>query len=110
MVAPFFIGAILAMNIFVSGGIALEDGYTGAGMNPARCFGPAIATGEWVCVRLFLLFNKMRFNLKFQHGQWVYWVGAIIASIIHALLYILVPPNHRNEYFEVCNKISAKKD
>lgn len=48
VVAPFFIGGILGMNIFVSGGVALEEGYTGAGMNPARCFGPAIATGEWV--------------------------------------------------------------
>jgi hypothetical protein len=55
----------------------LIPGYTGAGVNPARCFGPAlIGYGEW---KAFWL---------------VYFLGPLCAAVVHAPIYLLVPPNH----------------
>lgn len=63
--APFAIGFIVLVDHFV--GVPL----TGASMNPARSFGPALAAGEWA-------------------NHWVYWVGPIIGSIVAAVFYELV--------------------
>jgi MIP family channel proteins len=60
--AGFAIGMTVAMGHFV--GVPL----TGASMNPARSFGPALVTGIW-------------------QAQWLYWVGPIIGGIIAALIY-----------------------
>jgi aquaporin Z len=59
-VAGFGIGLVLLFDILVGGPL------TGAAMNPARAFGPAAVSGEWV-------------------GQLVYWVGPIAGAILAAL-------------------------
>lgn len=60
--APLTIGGtLLAGHIF---GLAL----TGAAMNPARAFGPALISGFWT-------------------NQAVYWVGPIIGALIAAFIY-----------------------
>lgn len=67
-VAGFGIGLVLLFDILVGGPL------TGAAMNPARAFGPAAVSGEWV-------------------GHLVYWIGPIAGAILAALLweYLLLP-------------------
>lgn len=61
-IGGFGIGLTVGVDIFVGGPV------TGAAMNPARAFGPALASGFW-------------------DNQLVYWVGPIIGAVIAALLY-----------------------
>lgn len=67
-VAGFGIGLVLLFDILVGGPL------TGAAMNPARAFGPALVSGQWL-------------------GHVVYWVGPIAGAILAALLwqYVLLP-------------------
>lgn len=67
-VAGFGIGLVLLFDILVGGPL------TGAAMNPARAFGPAVVSGEWV-------------------GHLVYWIGPIAGGLLAALLweYLLLP-------------------
>ena len=67
-VGGFGIGLVLLFDILVGGPL------TGAAMNPARAFGPALVSGEWL-------------------GHVVYWVGPIAGAILAALLweYVLLP-------------------
>jgi len=61
-IAGLVIGLTITMDIFVGGGIS------GAAMNPARWFGPAVvqgAFGDW----------------------WIYWVGPIVGAVLAALLW-----------------------
>jgi aquaporin TIP len=71
-VGGFAIGLVLWFDIIVGGPL------TGAAMNPARAFGPALVAGQWVA-----------------HA--VYWVGPILGGIVAALLweYVLLPPRER---------------
>ncbi len=59
---PFSIGLVLTMDILVGGPL------TGAAMNPARAFGPALASGSWA-------------------NHYVYWIGPILGGIAAALIY-----------------------
>ncbi|MBX7110835.1 MAG: aquaporin [Dehalococcoidia bacterium] len=58
----FGIGLIITMDILAGGPL------TGAAMNPARTFGPALANGIW-------------------DDHLVYWIGPIIGAVVAALLY-----------------------
>ena len=58
----FGIGLILTMDILAIGTL------TGAAMNPARTFGPALVGGEW-------------------SNHLVYWIGPIIGAVVAALVY-----------------------
>jgi aquaporin Z len=61
-VGGFGVGLVLLFDILVGGNL------TGAAVNPARAFGPALVSGEWV-------------------GHAAYWVGPILGGIIAALLW-----------------------
>jgi MIP family channel proteins len=61
-VGGFGVGLVLLFDMLVGGNL------TGAAMNPARAFGPALVSGQWV-------------------GHAVYWVGPILGAIIAALLW-----------------------
>jgi len=67
-VGGFGIGLVLVFDIIVGGPL------TGAAMNPARAFGPALVSGQWV-------------------GQIVYWIGPLVGGILAGLLweYVLLP-------------------
>ncbi|MXZ63369.1 MAG: aquaporin [Chloroflexi bacterium] len=58
----FGIGLIITMNIFAVGSL------TGAAMNPARAFGPALASGTW-------------------DDHLVWWIGPIIGAVLAAVVY-----------------------
>jgi aquaporin TIP len=61
-IAGLAIGLTITIDVFVGGPI------TGAAMNPARAFGPELASGFW--------------------GQaWIYWVGPIVGGLVAALGY-----------------------
>lgn len=82
ILAPFMIGAIIGMLIYASGGLMdVSGGYTGAGLNPARCFGPAVAMGgdQWT-------------------DHWVFWVGPLLACLTISIIYHVVPPHHVELY------------
>ncbi|GJP55467.1 hypothetical protein CLOM_g14422 [Closterium sp. NIES-68] len=83
IIAPIIIGVILSLLIFISGAIA-PPGYTGVGMNPARCFGPAAAMGSEAGV--------------LWENLWVFLVGPLLGALALGLLYNLVPPNHASVY------------
>jgi MIP family channel proteins len=67
-VAGFGIGLVLLFDILVGGPL------TGAAMNPARAFGPALLANAWV-------------------GHMVYWIGPIAGGILAAVLweFVLLP-------------------
>jgi MIP family channel proteins len=60
--AALAIGAAVALDAMWGGPIS------GASMNPARSFGPALIAGVW-------------------RDQWVYWVGPIIGAALGAAIY-----------------------
>lgn len=67
-VGGFGVGLVLLFDVLVGGPL------TGAAANPARAFGPALVSGQWV-------------------GHIVYWIGPIVGALVAALLweYLLLP-------------------
>jgi len=64
-IGGFGIGLTVFVDILVGGPI------TGAAMNPARAFAPAVVAGNWT-------------------DQWIYWVGPILGGVLGALLYTAI--------------------
>ncbi len=60
--AAVAIGATVALDALWGGPV------TGASMNPARSFGPALVAGQW-------------------RAHWIYWLGPIAGAILGAALY-----------------------
>lgn len=60
-VFPLAIGLTVALDIMATGPI------TGAAMNPARVFGPALVSGAWA-------------------DHWAYWVGPLLGGVLAAFL------------------------
>ena len=63
--APIAIGLAVLMDHFV--GVPL----TGASMNPARSFGPALVANDW-------------------DDQWVYWIGPLTGGALAGLVYYFI--------------------
>jgi aquaporin TIP len=69
-IGGFGIGLTVAFDILAGGPV------TGASMNPARSFGPALVAGHWA-------------------WHWAYWIAPILGGVAGALLYhhlLLGPP------------------
>jgi aquaporin TIP len=80
-IGGFGIGLTVAFDILAGGPI------TGASMNPARSFGPALVMGHW-------------------EWHWLYWVAPILGAIAAALFYhafLLITPEEppvKEEYLD----------
>ena len=67
--AAIAIGGTIGLDALFGGPV------TGASMNPARSFGPALASGQW-------------------HEFWIYVVGPILGTVLGALAYQVVRGEH----------------
>ncbi|CAL4903530.1 unnamed protein product [Urochloa decumbens] len=61
-IGPLLTGLIVGANSLAGGN------FTGASMNPARSFGPALASGDWT-------------------HHWVYWLGPLLGGSLAAIVY-----------------------
>ncbi|CAN8235114.1 unnamed protein product [Cochlearia groenlandica] len=74
IIGPLAVGLVVGANILVGGP------FSGASMNPARAFGPALVGWRW-------------------DDHWIYWVGPFIGGALAALIYEFMviptePPTH----------------
>jgi MIP family channel proteins len=58
----------LAIGLTVTLDILFGGPFTGAAMNPARTFGPALASGQWA-------------------NQWIYWAGPLLGGALAGIVY-----------------------
>jgi hypothetical protein len=77
----------MGLVIYISS--AWDQLYTGAIVNPTRCLGPAVVMRLATGTTLVLPDGATAKNY-----QWVYWAAAVLASLMHAFVYRLVPPGH----------------
>lgn len=70
-IAPIAIGFIVGANILAAGP------FSGGSMNPARSFGPAVASGDF-------------------SGHWIYWVGPLIGGGLAGIIYPNVFMQHEH--------------
>ncbi|CAA0815626.1 Unknown protein [Striga hermonthica] len=71
------VGIVLGLLVFVSSTVTAQKGYVGAGMNPARCIGPAVVRGGHL-----------------WDGHWVFWAGPGIACVAFYLYTKIIPSQH----------------
>ncbi|XP_022920543.2 aquaporin-like isoform X1 [Onthophagus taurus] len=58
----------IRFGLIVAGINLAAASYTGASMNPARSFGPALWNNDW-------------------HLHWIYWVGPLTSAVVGSLIY-----------------------
>lgn len=70
--APRIAGFGIGLTLFI--GVLIGGPLTGGALNPARAFGPALLSGQWI-------------------SQGVYWVGPILGALVAAFLWekVLLP-------------------
>ncbi|KAI3447973.1 hypothetical protein Pfo_004638 [Paulownia fortunei] len=73
------VGVVLGLLVFVSSTVTAKKGYVGAGINPARCLGPAIVRGGHL-----------------WNGHWVFWAGPAIACVAFYLYTKIIPRQHHS--------------
>ena len=71
------VGLVVGLMVFVSAKVTGAKGYSGAGMNPARCLGAALVRGGHL-----------------WYGHWVFWLGPIIACVAFYLYTKIIPREH----------------
>ncbi|KAI3765749.1 hypothetical protein L2E82_15792 [Cichorium intybus] len=94
------IGVVLGLLVFISTSLTGKKGYAGAGMNPARCLGPAIIRGGHL-----------------WDGHWVFWVGPAVACMAFYIYTKIIPTNHfihangyRHDFFNVLRALFQGAD
>jgi MIP family channel proteins len=80
-VAGLAIGSTITLDILFGGPL------TGAAMNPARVFGPALAANFW-------------------HGHYVYWLGPLIGGAAGGFVYSLLMERNRAESREIDSTVT----
>ncbi|CAB4321128.1 unnamed protein product [Prunus armeniaca] len=66
--------APMGLGVFISITITGTAGYSGVGLNPARCLSPALVRGG-----------------SLWHGHWVFWFAPILACVIYYLVFKTFP-------------------
>lgn len=69
------LGGAVALPLFTSMSITGRNGYGGVGLNPARCFGPALLQG----------------GPQLWKGHWVFWLGPFFACIFYYIFSTNLP-------------------
>ncbi|KAH0720522.1 hypothetical protein KY284_005552 [Solanum tuberosum] len=77
------VGVVLGLLVFISTTVTAKKGYAGAGINPARCFGPAIVRGGHL-----------------WDGHWIFWVGPTIGCVAFYVYTKIIPTKHFNAEYE----------
>ena len=69
----------LAVGLTVGFDVMMGGPLTGASMNPARTFGPALATGIW-------------------DGHWLYWLGPLLGAALAVVTYSYLRKGEAHDY------------
>ncbi|KAA3465634.1 aquaporin AQPcic-like [Gossypium australe] len=75
------LGVVLGLLVFILTTVTATKGYGGAGLNPARCFGPAVVRGGHL-----------------WNGHWIFWIGPTIGCVAFALYVKMIPREHTHSY------------
>lgn len=86
--APILVGFAVALSAYATA--FTIPGYGGAGLNPGRCLAVWVGSGG----SLGVTGPSAEFGYTGSNGDrlWIYWIGPIAASMVHAVFYKLVPP------------------